>query len=45
MNQKGQFSILILVGILAVVAMTGGVYYLGMSRNSASVTQPTPQME
>lgn len=39
--QKGFTPILIV--LLIVVVVGGAVYYLGMSRNSVPVTQPTPQ--
>ena len=41
--QKGQIGILIIVGILVVVAMAGGAYFLGRSSKSVPTTQPIPQ--
>ena len=45
-NQKGQFPILILIGILVLVGVASGAYYLGRVSKSAQVVsqpQPTPQ--
>jgi|SRR3989344_1379158 len=43
MKQKGQMQVLILIGIIILVSVAGGVYYLGRSSKSApSVAQPVP---
>ncbi len=42
--QRGQAGVLIIVGILVVVVIVGGAYFLGMSRNTSPVPQPAPQI-
>lgn len=42
-KQKGQMQVLILIGIIILVSVAGGVYYLGRINNPAPVPQPTPQ--
>ena len=39
---KGFSAVYILVGILVFVGIAGGAYFLGMSKNSDSVPQPSP---
>ena len=43
MKQKGLAPILLLIGILVLVGVAGGAYFLGMSRDSSPVAQPVPQ--
>ena len=42
-KQKGQTGILIVVGILVLVGVAGGAYYLGMSNKVEPVPQPVPR--
>ena len=43
-KEKGFAPIIILVGILVIVAVVGGVYYLGVHRSYAPVSTPNPEV-